>query len=106
MTRLFAVIRSRQPRWDDTKSIEAQPDWSAHAAFMDGLFEEGTVLLAGPLEGTRDVLLIVRAAEASEIAARLGTDPWTKNGLLADKQITPWRLRLGSFGGSAPERRG
>ena len=97
MKRLFAVIRSRQREWDDARPLEDQPDWADHAAFMDEMFEEGLVLLAGPLEGTRDVLLILRAADSSEIAARLAADPWTRNGLLADKQITPWRLRLGSL---------
>ena len=95
--RLFAVIRSRGPAWDDSQPLDNQVDWAAHAAFMNGLLKEKFVELGGPLEGTPDVLLIVRATDASEIAERLGADPWTQNGLLVLKHTSPWWLRLGSL---------
>ena|SRR5215831_11715502 len=98
MQRVFAVWRSRGPAWDDSKTLEAQTDWDAHAKFMDALHAEGFAALVGPLEGTRDALLILRASSASEITQRLAADPWTTNGLLSTKQISPWQLRLGSLG--------
>jgi hypothetical protein len=97
MERVFAVLRSRGPAWDDSKPLEGQVDWAAHAAFMDALFEQRFAALVGPLEGTREALLVLRAASASEIVERLAPDPWTTNGLLVTKQISPWRLRLGSL---------
>ena len=97
MERVFAVIRSRGPAWDDSKPLEGQPDWAAHATFMDDLFDRRFAAFAGPLEGTRDALLILRASSADEIADRLATDPWTSNGLLITKQISPWHLRLGTI---------
>ena len=97
MKRLFAVLRSRGPAWDDSKPMEGQKDWQAHAAFMDGLFEQGFAVLVGPLEDTRDALLILRASDVSAIAERLAADPWTANGLLVTKQVSPWHLRLGSL---------
>jgi hypothetical protein len=97
VTRLFAVIRSRGPAWNASVSLDDQAGWPAHAAFMNGLLAEGFVVLGGPLEGTPDVLLVVRAAGAPEIAARLSGDPWTASGLLVVKQIAPWRLRLGTL---------
>jgi uncharacterized protein YciI len=97
MKRVFFVLRSRGPGWDDSKPLESQKDWPAHAAFMDALFEEGFAALVGPLEGTRDALLILRASGASEIVERLAADPWTINGLLMTKQISPWQLRLGTL---------
>jgi uncharacterized protein YciI len=96
MMRVFCVLRSRGPAWDDRKPLEDQIDWAGHAAFMDALHEEGFAVLVGPLEGTRDALLIVRASSESEIVNRLAADPWTNNGLLVTKQISPWQLRLGS----------
>jgi hypothetical protein len=95
--RLFAVIRSRGRAWDDSQPLDNQIDWAAHAAFMNGLLKDGFVALGGPLEGTPDVLLIVRATDASEIAERLDADPWTQNGLLVLKHTSPWWLRLGSL---------
>jgi len=42
-----------------------------HAAFVEGLVDDEFVALGGPLDGTPDVLLVVRAMDASEIAERL-----------------------------------
>lgn len=97
MERAFVVLRSRGPAWDDSKPLEAQSDWEAHAAFMDALFEQRYAALVGPLEGTRDALLVFRATTASEIIERLASDPWTINGLLVTKQISPWQIRLGTL---------
>ena len=97
MKRLFAVIRARGPAWDDSRRLEDQGDWAAHASFMEALVDEEFVALGGPLEGTADVLLVVRAKDSSEIAERLATDPWAHRGLLTVKQICPWQLRLGSL---------
>jgi uncharacterized protein YciI len=97
MERLFAVVRSRGPAWDDAKPLEGQVGWAAHAAFMDDLFDQRFAALVGPLEGTRDALLILRASSASEIVERLALDPWTTSGHLTTKQISPWQLRLGAL---------
>ena len=97
MERVFVVLRSRGPEWDDSAPLEEQVEWTAHAAFMDALFDERFAALVGPLEGTRDALLILRAVSESEIIERLASDPWTMNGLLVTRLITPWHLRLGSL---------
>ena len=97
MKRVFAVLRTRGPAWDDSKPLEQQAGWAKHAAFMDGLHDEGVALLVGPLTGTRDALLIVRSANAGDIADRLAADPWSDNALLETKQISEWQLRLGSL---------
>ena len=97
MERAFVVLRSHGPAWDDSKLLEAQSDWAAHAAFMDELFERGFVAFVGPLEGTLDALLILRASSASEVVERLASDPWTTNGVLVTKQISPWQIRLGTL---------
>jgi hypothetical protein len=97
MERVFAVLRSRGPAWDDSKPLEGQAAWAAHAAFMDALFEERFAALVGPLEGTRDALLILRAFSASDVVERLASDPWTTNGLLVTRQVSVWQLRLGSL---------
>jgi hypothetical protein len=97
MERAFVVLRSRGPARDDSKPLEAQSGWAAHAAFMDALFAERSAALVGPLEGTRDALLILRASNASEVIQHLASDSWTINGLLVTKQISPWQIRLGTL---------
>ena len=64
---------------------------------MDALADERFVLVGGPLEGTPDTLLVVRARTREEIAARLAMDPWTASGLLVVTRVDPWTLRLGSL---------
>jgi uncharacterized protein YciI len=97
MKRLFAVIRSRGPAWNDALPIDDQVEWPAHAAFMNGLVEQQFIAVGGPLEGTPDVLLVVRATDAAEIAERLAADPWVQNGLLRLREVWPWWIRLGSL---------
>jgi len=97
MKPLFAVIRARGPAWDPSRPLEEQPEWPAHAAFMNGLKAEGFVVLGGPLEGTSEVLLIVRAEDEPEIRSRLAADPWSGNDLLRVVRTAPWTLRLGSL---------
>ena len=98
MARLFAVTRSRGPAFHAGRPLEEQAEWSAHAVFMNALHRDGFVLLGGPLDGTPDVLLIVRAADADEITARFADDVWTRNDLLRITRIVPWTLRLGTLG--------
>jgi len=95
--RLFAVIRSRGAAWNDSLPLEEQKDWRPHADFMNALHDEGFVVIGGPLEGTCDVLPIIRANDPDEIASRFESDPWSRKDLLRTTRIAPWTLRLGSL---------
>jgi uncharacterized protein YciI len=95
--KLFAVIRSRGDAWNPSLRLEEQPDWGAHASFMNRLERQGFIVLGGPLEGASDVLLIVRATTSDEIVERLRDDPWTSRDLLRVTRISQWTLRLGSL---------
>ncbi|MGA7991349.1 MAG: hypothetical protein WCC53_07965 [Thermoanaerobaculia bacterium] len=97
MKRLFALIQSRGPAWNHSVPLEGQVEWTAHAVFMDGLVDEGFIALGGPLEGSLDVLLILRAAHEREIVERLSADPWRRSGLLIARECWPWQIRLGSL---------
>jgi len=87
MKRLFVVIRSHGAGWRASRSMEDQKDWQ----------KGGFVLLGGPLEGTHEVLLVIRASTADEIVERLLADPWSSGDILRISRITPWTLRLGSL---------
>jgi uncharacterized protein YciI len=97
MKRLFAAVRSRGAAWNDALPLEEQADWRPHADFMNALHDDGFVVIGGPLEGTRDVLLIIRANDADGIASRLESDPWSVGDMLRTTRIAPWTLRLGSL---------
>jgi len=95
---LFVVIRRYGPPYDPQKPLEAQLDWEGHRLFMNALEAEGLARLAGPLEGTTEVLLVFRADSENEIDERLKADPWTRSGILSTSRISRWNLRLGEVG--------
>jgi uncharacterized protein YciI len=98
MQQLFVVMRTRGPAWQESRSLEEQADWAAHASFMNGLLRDGAVILGGPLEGTADVVLVMRARTADEVRSWLARDPWAGQDLLRVTRVAPWTLRLGSLG--------
>ena len=90
----FAITEERGPSWDSSRTRREQKDWDAHATFMDGLTDDGFVVLGGPVgDGTR-VLLIVDAESQSEVEARLAPDPWMTMGILRVAVIEPWEILL------------
>ena len=94
MKRLFAVTRARGPAWKATIPMEEQDGWRPHADFMNSLQDESFVVLGGPLDGTSEVLLIVRADSTEQIYTRLERDPWGPEMLFVVK-VAAWTLRLG-----------
>jgi hypothetical protein len=95
VSRYLVVIRERGAGWDATRPRVEQDAWDQHAAFMDGMADEGFVVLGGPLEGEQRFMLIVDAESEDAVTARLAADPWTGMDLLRIASITPWEVLLG-----------
>ena len=96
MSRNFAVLRRRGPAWDHAKGLREQALWREHAVFVDGLEAEGLIRLAGPLDGSNDVLLIMRGDGADAVARRLADDPWPPD-MLQTVWIRTWDLLVGEL---------
>ena len=92
----FAVRLARGPGWDPSRQIRDQDGWAGHAAFMDGLVDDGFVILGGPVGDGQQTLHAVEAADENEIRARLAADPRAAAGLLRIGTIEPWALWLDS----------
>lgn len=99
----FAVRLVHGPGWDASRPIREQHGWDEHAAFMDGLVDDGFIILGGPVgEGDpagmsnqpEETLHAVEAADEDEIRVRLARDPWAQAGLLRVGSIEPWVLWL------------
>lgn len=86
------VLRQSGPAWDSSRPMEEQSDWPAHAAFMNGLVDDGFIVLGGPVTDGR-VVHAVEAASADAIRATLARDPWSETHLQVDT-IEPWTIRL------------
>ena|SRR5271165_3635120 len=92
----FAVRLVHGLGWDTARPIRGQDAWDAHAAFMDGLVEEGFIILGGPVGDGEQTLHVVEAAGETEVRARLAEDPWASTGLLRIDTIEHWALWLDS----------
>lgn len=92
----FAVTLVHGPAWDDSRPIRKQDDWDAHAAFMDGLVDEGFLIVGGPLGSGDRTLHLIEAEDEPAIRARLGEDPWATADVLRVSSVEPWALWLDS----------
>jgi hypothetical protein len=91
---LFAVRERRGGPWDWTRGLREQAGFGDHARFMDELVESGFVVLGGPLEGEREVLLVVDAPGEQAVRERLAEDPWIPNGMLTVTSVERWTILL------------
>ncbi len=89
----LVVLRRSGPEWDASRPMEEQSDWAAHAEFMDGLVDDGFLVLGGPLADEIRVAHAVEADSEEAIRARLAEDPWSESHLVIDS-IEPWTIRL------------
>ena len=89
---LLQLLRSG-PQWDPSLPMEEQSGWPEHASFMDGLVEDGFIVLGGPLSDEHRVVHAVEAESEEAIRATLARDPWSGTHLRVDT-IEPWTIRL------------
>jgi uncharacterized protein YciI len=91
----FLVLRGKGPSWDHSKRRREQDGWDEHAAFMDGLVEDGFVVMGGPIgvgEG-EDTLQVVEAESEEAVRERINDDPWGED-MLETKSVKPWQVWL------------
>jgi hypothetical protein len=90
----FTLTEVAGPSWNAARPRREQDGWDEHAAFMDGLVDDGFVILGGPIGNGEEVLLVVEATDERQIRARLEEDPWISNGMLRIGAIRPWNVWL------------
>jgi uncharacterized protein len=96
MSTLYLVFREPGPSWVSGVPSRQQPLWDEHAAFMDGLFARGRIVMAGPYADYSRVLIIVEARDAGEASALLRDDPWEEAGILVPSDVVEWTVFLDS----------
>jgi uncharacterized protein YciI len=91
----FVVVREPGPAWDRARPMREQDGWDDHAAFMDGLAEDGFIVLGGPLgHGESKFMHVVDAASKDVAEQRFADDPWTPIDRLRIASIEPWEVLL------------
>jgi uncharacterized protein YciI len=118
----FVVISQQGPSWDPSKTMRDQQLWTEHATFINGLVDEGFLLLGGPLadrsrpdddfspvsEPVGDdrlyrTMVVVRAPGSDDAAARLTEDPWIRSGVLVSTSIDRWEVLVGDPAAAASD---
>jgi uncharacterized protein YciI len=96
VTELWVVRLERGGPWDWSRDMREQDGWDEHAAFMDGLVEDGFILLGGPLDGEngRETLHVVDAPSEEAVRARFAEDNWAADGKLSVKSVERWTILL------------
>jgi uncharacterized protein len=74
--------------------MREQDGWDDHARFMDGLVDDGFIVLGGPLGDGMRFMHAVSAGTEDEVERRLADDPWTHSGLLRIATVEPWEILL------------
>jgi uncharacterized protein len=73
----------------------------AHREHLEALCADGAVLVSGPLPATDDApdgaLIVVRAPSAGAATALLDTDPFRREGLVAEVSVREWVPVIGGF---------
>ena len=89
----LVVLRQSGPDFDRSRPLEEQSGWAEHAAFMDGLVDDGFLVLGGPLGDEGRVAHAVEADSPQAVRETLARDPWSGTHLQVDT-IEPWTIRL------------
>jgi uncharacterized protein YciI len=105
---LFLVFRKPGPGWVEGRGTREQPLWDEHAAFVDRLFEQGRIVMAGPFSDGR-AMIVMNADDAGQAEEMFRDDPWAPAGILVADEIREWTVFVDrerrAAGGPAPARR-
>jgi len=89
----LVILRRSGPEYDHSRPLEEQSGWLEHAAFMDGLVEDGFIVLGGVLGDEVRTAHAVEAVSEEAVRKTLDRDPWSGSHLVVDS-IDPWTIRL------------
>lgn len=91
---IYLVLSSAGPNRDLSKDSRGQQFWDEHVPFINALIDNGFIMMGGPFDDDGGALLIVRAADESEVRARMETDPFYRNGILHLDWIKRWTIYI------------
>jgi uncharacterized protein YciI len=87
------IVRFRAgPTWEPGGPVREQPGWDAHAAFVDGLVDRGTVVMGGPYTDNSGTMMLLEGVDANEAARILADDPFIANGVFLLEEIREWTI--------------
>jgi uncharacterized protein YciI len=92
MRRQRVIVRFRAgPSWGEGPP-EDQPDWDAHAEFVDDLTERGIFVMGGPFSDWSGSLTMLEGVGAVEARRILERDPFVRNGVFVIEDVRDWTV--------------
>lgn len=110
----FVVIREQGRGWDPSRPMREQDYWPDHVTFVNGIVDQGSMLLGGPLseldpngeapdptapvgDRTYRALVVLEADSEKELTKLLDDDPWSKHHVLETAAIYRWETLAGEI---------
>ena len=111
----FVVIRKQGSGWDPSRTMREQDYWPDHVTFVDGIVDQRSMLLGGPLSEfdgngmpgdptdavgpnrTYRALIVLEADTQEELTNLLDDDPWSKHHVLETAAIYRWEMLVGEI---------
>jgi uncharacterized protein YciI len=95
------LIHRAGPTWKSGPP-EDQPDWDAHADFVDALIAEGKFVMGGPLSDSSGSLVLFENVTAEEVRELIKEDPFVKNGVFVVDEVFDWTIYVDELTTRAP----
>ena len=89
MRRRLIVKVHAGPTWKGG-GVREQPGWDAHATFIDGLIERGTMVMGGPFHDNSGSMMLFEGVGLSEAERLVAADPFIENGVFVLDEIREW----------------
>jgi uncharacterized protein YciI len=77
------------PTWT-SGGVREQPDWDAHAEFVDALVANGTMVMGGPFADNSGSMIVLEGVDAAEGRRLIADDPFIENGVFVLGEVREW----------------
>jgi hypothetical protein len=94
MKKMIAIFQRHGSQWNPDKPVREQALWDEHARFVDELFEDGKVVLAGPFADDSGALVILSVESVDEARSIFQNDPWAQEDIQVAGDIKEWTIFL------------
>ena len=98
----FLILLDRGPKWKEDVVFHNQPFMPEHAVYVQGGFDRGDVILAGPFMDFSGGAIVIDAETEEDALLFAEGDPAVKNGIFTFS-LKEWGFRMSKFEAINPE---
>jgi len=94
MKKAMVLFQRHGAAWDPAKPVREQALWDEHTRFVDALYDQGKILLAGPFADGTGSLVVLDAESPDAARALFRDDPWAERDILVAADVKEWTIFL------------